>query len=127
MSAFRVTYLVFAAITLLLVTLQFFLAGLGIFGATSFSAHETVGGILHVTALLMLVTAAVGQLGRSPIIFGAGLLVLIVIQSALPGARDDAPGIAALHPLLALVIAGGSLQAVQHALAWRRARPAAGA
>lgn len=124
MTAFRVTYLAFAVLTLALVILQFFLAGLGIFGATSFNAHETVGGVLHVTTLLMLVTAGVAQLGRSPIIFSVGLLVLIIIQSALPGARNDAPGIAALHPVLALVIFGGSLQAVQHALAWRHDRPA---
>jgi hypothetical protein len=125
MQLFRVTYLGFAGLTFVLVTLQFFLAGLGVFGATGFGAHETVGGILYVTTLLMLVTAAVGGLGRDPIVFGGVLLVLVIVQSLLPGTRDDAPGIAALHPLLAVVIWMGSYQAVMHALAWRRGTPGA--
>src|SRR5687767_9603572 len=45
--------------------LQFFLAGLGIFGAESFSAHETVGGILHgLTVLVFLLAIAGPRTGR---------------------------------------------------------------
>ncbi len=40
--------------------LQFFLAGLGIFGAESFSAHATVGGILHGLTILVFLLAIAG-------------------------------------------------------------------
>jgi hypothetical protein len=121
MHALRSAYFGLAALTLALVVLQFFLAGLGIFGATdNFDAHEFVGfALLHLTTILMLIVALVGRLGRSAILFGGGLLVLVVIQSFLPSARDDAPVIAALHPLVALVILGGAAQATQYARAWR--------
>src|SRR4051812_15551977 len=105
MPALRQVYFGLAVLTLALVALQFLLAGLGIFGATSFDAHRPVGFIfLHATTLLMLIVALVGRMGRPAAMFGAGLLVLIVVQSSLPSLEDDAPGIAAFHPLLALVI-----------------------
>jgi hypothetical protein len=37
---------------------------------------------------------------------GFGLAALLTIQIALVGARDDAPGLAALHPVLALFALG---------------------
>ena len=117
----RQAYLYVTALTLLLVTLQFLLAGIGIFGAGSFDAHEFVGFVLlHATTFLMLVIALAGKLGRPFVLFGLGLFVLVAIQSGLPGAREDAPGVAALHPLLALVIWVGAAQAVQRARAATR-------
>jgi hypothetical protein len=122
MTSTRKAYLALAATTTGLVALQFFLAGIGIFGAGSFDTHRFVGFVLlHATTLLMFLVAAFGRLGRSPMIFGGGLLVLIVIQSALPGIGDDAPVIAAFHPLLALVIFVGAVQATQYAARWRTA------
>jgi hypothetical protein len=112
----RQAYFYLAATTLLLVTLQFLLAGIGIFGAGGFGAHEFVGfALLHLSTLLMLVVALAGRLGRPFWQFGLGLLVAIVIQSSLPGLREDAPAIAAIHPLLALVIWIGAAQATQRA------------
>jgi hypothetical protein len=37
---------------------------------------------------------------------GLALAVIATIQIALPGLRDDAPWLAAFHPLVALVILG---------------------
>ena len=37
---------------------------------------------------------------------GFGLLALMTIQIVLVGARDDTPGLAALHPVLALFVLG---------------------
>ncbi len=95
-------------IVLLLIVAQFFLAGLGVFGAESFSAHEDVGNALHgLSVLLLLLTIAVRR-NRVDLILAVSLFVLMSVQVALPSARDDAPGLAALHvpnAVLVLVIA----------------------
>ena len=120
MSTSRKVYFGLAATTTGLVALQFFLAGIGIFGAGGYGAHRFTGFVLlHLTTVLMLIVAAVAKLGRSAVIFGGGLFVLIAIQSSLPGIADDAPIVGAFHPLLALVIFGGALQATQYAARWR--------
>lgn len=100
----RTAFTVLAAITLLLVLLQFLSAGMGIFGASDFDFHEAIGGALHLPPLLMLIAALVGRLGRFETIASLVLLILIGVQAALPGLRDDAEQLAALHPLVALII-----------------------
>ena len=37
------------------VVVQVFLAGLGVFGADSFDAHESVGWMIHTAAILLLI------------------------------------------------------------------------
>ena len=111
MPAARQGFLGLSALILALVVLQFFLAGLGVFGAASFDAHKAVGYALQFLTLGLLLIAALGRLGRSGLIFGGGLLVLTVIQGVLGGLGDDAPGVAAFHPLVALIIFVGAAQA----------------
>ena len=96
-----VGYLV-AALTLL----QFFLAGLGIFGATGFGAHESVGYILHAITLIVFLLALAGPRTGRDIGMGLALLLIATLQVLLPELRGDAPAIAALHPVVALVIMG---------------------
>jgi hypothetical protein len=96
-----VGYLV-AAMTLL----QFFLAGLGIFGASSFDAHESVGFLLHAITLIVFLLAIAGPRTGRDIGLGLALLLIATLQVYLPETRDDAPEIAALHPVVALVILG---------------------
>ena len=86
--------------------LQFFLAGLGIFGAESFSAHETVGGILHGLTILVFLLAIAGPRTGQDIGMGFVLAALTTLQISLPGLRDDAPWLAAFHPVLALLVLG---------------------
>lgn len=88
------------------VVVQFFLAGLGIFGAESFAAHRDLGNVLHLATVLLLILALVGRIGRRDVLLTLGLVVLVTVQIALPDTRDDAPGIAAFHPVLALAILG---------------------
>jgi hypothetical protein len=95
-----------AWLVLALGVLQFFLAGLGIFGASSFDAHETVGGILHLVTVLIFLLAIAGPRTGRDIGMGFALAAIATIQILLPGLRDDAPGLAALHPLVALLILG---------------------
>lgn len=107
------------------VVVQVFLAGLGIFGATSYDAHMSFGRILHgVTALLVVLAIAGPRTGRD-IGMAVALLVLVTIQIALVGARASAPGLAALHPVLALAAMGLAVHMGLHALrAGRRREPA---
>jgi hypothetical protein len=50
----------------------------------------------------------------------AGLVVLVTVQIGLVGARDDAPGLAALHPVLALFALGLAVHMGIHVLRPRR-------
>ena len=95
-----------AWLCLALGVVQFFLAGLGMFGASSFSAHEGVGYLFHTLAVIVFLLALAGpRTGRD---IGMGLLfaALATLQIYLPELRGDAPELAALHPLLALVLLG---------------------
>ena len=47
-------YLVIAGLFLAAVITQFFLAGLGVFGAKSYESHRDFGGSFHLFALLLL-------------------------------------------------------------------------
>src|SRR3954447_7658521 len=88
------------------IVVQVFLAGLGIFGADSFEAHETFGGILHGLTILVFLLAIAGRRPGRTIGMGFGLAALGAVQISLVGARDDAPGLAAFHPVLALFALG---------------------
>ena len=103
-----------------LVIVQVFLAGLGIFGAESFDAHKAFGNVLHaLTALILLLAIAGPRTGRD-IGMSAALFILVTIQIGLVSARDDAPGLAALHPVLALFAMGLALHIGMHVLRPRR-------
>jgi hypothetical protein len=102
------------------IVVQVFLAGLGIFGAESFHAHTEFGGILHGLTILVFLLAIAGPRTARTIGMGFGLAVLVTIQIALVGARDDAPGLAALHPVLALFALGLTFHIGMPALSRRR-------
>jgi hypothetical protein len=103
-----------------LVIVQVFLAGLGIFGAESFDAHKAFGNILHALTALILFLAIAGPRTRRDIGMSAGLFILVTIQIGLVSARDDAPGLAALHPVLALFAMGLAAHIGLHTLRPRR-------
>jgi uncharacterized protein DUF6220 len=108
-----------------LVVLQVFFAGLGIFGATNFDTHKTFGNILHGLSAILLILAIIGPRTGRDIGMAAGLVVLLTIQIGLVSFRDDAPGLAALHPVLALFAMGLAVHMGIHALRGRRAEPVA--
>jgi hypothetical protein len=106
------------------VVVQVFLAGLGIFGAESFDAHESFGWMLHSAAVVLFLLALLGPRTRRTIGLAFGLLVLMTVQIMLVGARDDTPWLAALHPVLALFVLGLALHIGMPLLSRRRAAPA---
>ena len=113
-------YGVLAGLWAALVVLQVFFAGLGIFGASSFDTHKEFGNVLHaLTAVILLLAIAGPRTGRD-IGMAAALFVLVTIQIGLVSARDSAPGLAALHPVLALFALGLAAHIAMHVLRPRR-------
>ena len=86
--------------------LQFFLAGVGVFGASSYEAHRSVGFALHGVTIVVFLLAIAGPRTGRDIGMGFVLAALTTLQISLPGLRDDAPYVAAFHPLLALLVLG---------------------
>ncbi|MEA2249506.1 MAG: hypothetical protein QOH46_4035 [Solirubrobacteraceae bacterium] len=99
-----------------LVVLQVFFAGLGIFGAEGFDLHRSFGNALQGLTAVLLILAIVGPAARRDIGMAAGLVVLATVQIGIVAARDSAPGLAALHPVLALALLGLAVHMGLHAL-----------
>lgn len=97
-----------ARLTLAGMVLQFYLAGVGAFGADSWDWHVTLGYFLGIPILALLVLALVGRLGRRRIGMTALVVVLYIVQMALAQFRFDVPYVAALHPVNALALMGAT-------------------
>jgi hypothetical protein len=83
--------------------LQYFLAGLGAFGAeTGYDPHRAVGSLLTVLALVLLILAAVGR--RAALVPSAVLLGLMLVQTVLAISGEDVAFLGALHPVNGLLI-----------------------
>jgi Family of unknown function (DUF6220) len=113
-----------ASLAMALVVTQFFLAGAGAFGATSFDAHKAVGSMLVLVVLLGLLVAALARrhVAHAAIFFG-----VTVLQLVLGSIGSDAPWVGALHGLNAIAVMGAGGTFAQKA--WGRgtapaARPA---
>jgi hypothetical protein len=95
------------------VLLQGYLAGQALTqlgGNGDFEAHRAVGySLMGILALVVLFTAIVGRLPRQHVGLAVLLFVLYIVQTALPGARDSSPAIAALHPVNAMILLGLSV------------------
>ena len=87
--------------------IEFYLAGAAIFGVgLSFGPHRMLGTGLAILAILFPVLALIGRLGRKLIGFSLVLVLLTIVQMALPSLRGNVPWIAALHPVNALALMG---------------------
>jgi hypothetical protein len=117
-------YLVLAVIFMIEVLVQFITAGLGVFGAESFSLHQDLGGLTHLSSLLLVLLAIWVRRNRVDLTLTIGLFVLVTIQLLLPDTRDDAPGLAGMHVLGALLIFVVTEHILRREIVARRARPA---
>ena len=105
------------------VIVQFFLAGMGLFGAGSYDAHIQLGWTLHGVAMVGFVAAVVRPRTAQAIIGSGALLGALTIQVSLPGLRNDAPWLAAFHPVLALAILYLAVKIGMPALQSAKTRP----
>lgn len=104
--AMQWTYVVFAWLILAAVTVQFFLAGLGVFaGANNFEAHRMLGYSLSFVMLIGLLLAVAARLTWRTIGLTALLPVLVFLQSVFIAFwHTGLPGLAALHVINGLAI-----------------------
>ena len=101
----RTLYVVLAWAFVVGLTVQVFLIGAGIFGASSsgFDLHAAFGWILHLFPLLILVFAYLSRGGRLYWGWAAVLALVVFVVPLLATARTSAPIIAALHPVVAMI------------------------
>lgn len=108
----RSTWTVLTWIFLLAIPVQFYLAGLGAFhaaGGSSWDPHVAWGSLMALLSLLMLLVALAARLPRQLLGFTALLLALMVVQYVLPFFDPSVKGVAALHPVNALLIVGAAI------------------
>ena len=113
--AARLGYRILAGLFVAGAVVQFFLAGLGVFGTgEAFGVHATVGTILAYASAVLLVLAGIlvlsGREARRSAGLAALLVVLMVVQYALVELFSGAvPSLAALHPVNGLLVLGAAL------------------
>ena len=111
----------FAAILwVVAIIVQVFLAGQAIGnlgGSGDFATHRDVGYTIGIVQLIALVLAFPAGMSRRDKGISAGLLVLYVVQTLLPGFKTGPTFLAALHPLNAMVLFTLSIWYARHA--WR--------
>ena len=104
MTLWRLLFAAAASLYLAGVVTQVFLAGLGVFKLTDWTAHVQLGWGLGSAPLLLLVLSLLAQPGRGTILLTAGLTLAAIVQPELAAARHEDPVIAALHPVNALLV-----------------------
>lgn len=105
-----------AALLLLGVVVQFFLAGLGVFGIAghqelddvkSLDPHRALGHILGAVAILMFLAALVARTSKAKIWVSIVIALLAeLVQSALAGGGEDHHWLGGLHALTGVIILG---------------------
>ena len=104
-----------AALMLLGVIVQFFLAGLGVFSiaghkklddVSGLDPHRAVGSALALVALLMLIAALVARASRQAWVSLALLVLILVVQTALAAGGDTHHWLGGLHALDGVIILG---------------------
>ena len=99
------THRIANAIILLLIPVQFYAAGFGIFRAGSMVPHALIGWSMIPLALVSVISAALARRGRGDGRRALGVLALIILQPALVhGLRATFPELSALHPVNGLAI-----------------------
>lgn len=105
-----------AWIIAVVVLVQFYFAGIGVFGEetmgeSAFNPHRIAGLLLVPASLLLLILAGIsaftGGVRRGVAGMAALLFVLMIVQAVLIIAfYETAPLVAALHPVNALIVLG---------------------
>lgn len=87
---------------------QFYLAGRGAFGASSYSAHRDFGNALHLVTPVILLLTLISPVtrNRTDVIHAILLIFLFEVQFALADLKH--PAVGAFHPVNALLLLGVS-------------------
>ena len=119
--AARYVYLGLAVAFVIGLVIQVFYAGMGVFGASDFEVHVGLGWMLHLVPILILVAAALGRAGRRRILWAAALAATVFVVPILALMRADAPALAALHPVGAVISFWLAIVVARDAASLRRA------
>ena len=103
MSQGRVAFYGVALVYMLGVVIQFFLAGLAVFGVRSYDAHRGLGFVLGVISLVLLALAIGAKMPRSMTALSTVLVALNAFQIVL--IQIDIAEVNALHLVNAVAIA----------------------
>jgi hypothetical protein len=88
------------------VVVQFYTAGVGVFGAASFNAHAILGNAIPVVALVLLISVLLARRGPRAGLLAGILLLLTIAQPVLVFVvKPGYPFVAAIHPVVGLAIA----------------------
>ena len=100
---------------------QIFFAGLYVFaGPSNIELHRNGAHVIGALTLLLVATAHLGAIGRSDRLMAWGVAGLLAIQGGLVHVHQifDAPVIAALHPVNAMILFWVSLTLARRARAY---------
>lgn len=102
--AARYAYVALAWAFLVGLVVQVFFIGLGLFGSSDWTeVHVGFGWLLHLVPILVLGAAALARAGRRRILYAAALAAVTFVIPIVVLFRADAPFVAALHPIGALL------------------------
>jgi hypothetical protein len=87
------------------IAVQYFFAGLGVFGITSFLPHVIFGTSLVIASIALPIVAWRGHLAQSVVRRSWLLAGLMILQGGLIDAGRVIPLVSAFHPVNALLIA----------------------
>ena len=116
----RYVYLGLAVAFVIGLVVQVFYAGMGVFRASDFEVHVGLGWLLHLVPILIVAAAAVGRAGRRRILWAAALAATVFVVPILALARADAPAVAALHPVGAVISFWLAVVVARDAMSLRR-------
>jgi hypothetical protein len=83
---------------------QFYLAGRGAFGASSFSAHRSFGDILGVLPAVVLVLTLLHRRTRNRVDIIHAVLLVVLFEAQYALADLEHPSVGAFHPLNGVLI-----------------------
>jgi len=86
------------------IALQFYAAGLAVFGVSTFMTHALFGYSMILGASILLTLTLAARLARRIKVLAGLVLLLTVLQPVLALIRTPIPALAALHPVNALII-----------------------
>jgi len=132
-SRIRTALAAVSGVFAVLILVQVFLAGLGVFDDPgSFGTHRNFGYVIGWFTVVMVVLAIAGRTGRRVIGLSALALVQMALQSVFVALRAELPAVAALHPvngvllLLVVISVARSAWLSRHEAAATQARVRAG-
>ena len=99
-TAARTGLAIVAVLFAVLLIVQVFLAGLGVFDSpTAFATHRDFGYTISLLILPIIILALVGRAPKGLVGLTVVLAVQMILQSVFVAMRTSDPAIAALHPV----------------------------